>query len=212
MENQSVLERQLELLFDDSIPGESFTSFAPFIVSESSLSQNIRNEFALGKKCVWTKIQHDFFEALAQLTFRGKDNKYYIVYVGFLYATFGVMVNITEYHSKVLNKYGRWHLGKLYLNTEASRNTVPLFTKLFEEKQDLGKPYIMYEKNQVLVDFSVKNSFFQEDKDFYNLVGGMLTICQSLINEIEGAGLDKYSFADDLKDALKMALLLNRII
>ena len=206
---ETVLDRQLKMLFDDSVPGEKFSSFASFMASETTLSNRVRNEFAQGKKCVWTKIQHDLFQAMAQMTFKGKDGKFYNVYVGFLYTTFCVMANITEHHSKVMRKYGKWWDGDLCLNTGASRSKVPLFTKIFEERQNLGKPYFMPDRNQVLIAQQVNNDAFQEDKDFYNLVGGILTICQSLINEIEGANLDKYSFADDLKAALRVYLLLN---
>ena len=142
-------------------------------------------------------------------TFKGKDDKCYNIYVGFLFSTICVLANLTEYHAKVMKKYGKWHNGDLYLMTDASRSKVPIFTKIFEERSNLGKPYFMPYRFQVLIAQQISNDDIEGDKEFYNFVGGMLTICQSLVGEIEGANLDKYSFADDLKAALRMFLLLN---
>lgn len=206
---ETILQKQINKLFDDSIIGESVLDFDAFITLDSSLPISIRKEISSGKKCVWTKKKHEQFESMAQITFKGKDDKCYNIYVGFLFSTICVMANLTEHHAKVMRKYGKWQNGDLYLMTDASRSKVPIFTKIFEERSNLGKPYFMPYRYQVLIAQQISNDDIEGDKDFYNFVGGMLTICQSLVVEIEGANLDKYSFADDLKAALRMFLLLN---
>lgn len=202
--NMTELEKQMGILFDESIPGENITEFLPFITSENLLPLTIRNEFSMGRKCVWVKKQHYIFPAMGQLTFKGKDGKCYILYLGVLYSSTCILINVTEYHSKVMKKYGKWWNGELYLDRGESKSKVPLFTKIFEEDQNMGKPYFMPEGNQTLMALQVSDDTIQEEKDIFNVIGGMLTLCQSLVNEINGAELNPYSFADDFKAALRI--------
>lgn len=206
---ETILQKQINKLFDESIIGEKVLDFDAFVTLESSLPISIRKEISSGKRCVWTKKKHEQFESMVQITFKGKDDKCYNIYVGFLFSTICVLADLTEHHARVMRKYGKWHNGDLYLMTDASRSKVPIFTKIFGERSNLGKPYFMPYRYQVLIAQQISNDDIEGDKEFYNFVGGMLTICQSLVSEIEGANLDKYSFADDLKAALRMFLLLN---
>lgn len=198
------IEKQFNLLFDDSVPGERITEFLPFITSENSLPASISNAFKMGRKCVWTKKQHYIFPAMGQLTFKGKDRNCYNLYLGILYSSMCIITNITEFHSKVMGKYGKWWNGEFYLNRGESKSKVPLFTKIFEENQNMGKPYFMPEGNQTLMALQVSDDTIQEERDILNVIGGMLTLCQSLVNEINGTDLNTYSFADDLKAALRI--------
>lgn len=207
--DKTVFEKQIEWLIDENVQGEEIIDFEPFMVSEQSLPLKIREEFSKGKKCVWSKKKQIFFRHTLLLTFKGKNGYYYNLYVGFLDFTFCVIANIDEFHSKVMNKYGHWHDGELYLDRGSSQYKVPLFTKIFEERQNVGKPYFLPHRGYNLIGLQLSGEELEDDKSFYNVVGGMLTLCQSLIKEIEGAQLDKYSFAEDLKAALKMYLLLN---
>ena len=158
----------------------------------------------MGRKCVWMKKQHYIFPAMGQLTFQGKDGKCYNLYLGVLYSSMCILINVTEYHSKVMGKYGKWLNGELYLNRGESKSKVPLFTRIFEESQNMGKPYFMPEGNQTLMTLQVSDDTIQEERDILNVLGGMLTLCQSLVNEINGANLNSYSFADDFKAALRI--------
>lgn len=205
----SAIIDKLKKVMDESSPGKTISSFDPFVVAEGSLSSDIASEFRRGEKVAFTKREHEAFPALVQMTFR-KDGRCYTLYVGFMYATAVVFNNFSEYYSKVMQKYGKWRLfGGSYLDASESVKKVPLFTQIAKNQQAIRTPYFTKEKLQVLFAMQVSYDDIEDDNSFFKLISEVLGLCTKMIDEIDGAHLEKYdlqSLKSDLKTILKIYL------
>ncbi len=210
---ESKLEETLDELFSESSSGEELPMgrFKPFLISDyHTLNRQVVRDFEQGKKCVWSKIENPNIPACAQIAFKGQNTAVcYVLYVGFFYSTMGIFANITEWHRKVMQEYGKFYDGQWVLNVDRSAKKAPIFTQLFQERQQVGKPYLMPQDGQVFLTQQIRESNIETDRDFYNAVGGILKIAQGVLGEIQKGNIGSYSFVKDLMGALRIYLRLS---
>lgn len=206
------LERTFNELFEEQAEVLSIGEFRPFYVSDyHTLNSKVIKEFNVGKKCVFSMVETSLIPTCFQIAFKCTTSNMacYVIYVGMFYTTMGIFANISEWHRKVMQEYGQFHNGSWSLNVERSERKVPLFTRIFREPQQVGKPYFMPEEGKVFLAQQVSAEAIENDKDFYNAVGSILTIAQKVMEEILVSKVGEYSFVKDLLAALSIYLRLS---
>lgn len=206
------LEKTINELFTEQAEELSIGEFRPFYIPDYHvLNSKVIQEFDAGKKCVFSMVETSLIPTCFQIAFKDvtHNTACYVIYVGIFYATMGIFANISEWHQKVMKDYGQYYNGDLYLNAGRAENKVPLFTKIFKEQQQVGKPYFMPEDGQVFLSQQIRAESIETDKDFYNAVGGLLIIAQRIKEEILQGKVGEYSFTKDLLNALAIYLKLS---
>lgn len=206
------LERTIEELYTEQAEQLPIGKFSPFYVPNYyALNLKVKRQFNAGKKCVFSRVETPLMPTCFQITFKDPVNKMacYVIYVGIFYATMGIFANISDLYRKVMNEYGQLHAGAWGLNTSRSERKIPLFTKIFKEQQQIGKPYFMPEDGQFFLTQQIRAELIETDKDFYNAVGGILTIAQKIKEEVMEGKVGEYSFVKDILKSLSLYLRLS---
>lgn len=206
------LERTIDELFTEQAEELSIGEFSSFYIPDYHvLNSKVIKEFNAGRKCVFSMVDTSLIPICFQIAFKDANNKTacYVIYVGMFYATIGIFANITEWHRKVMKEYGQLYNGSWCLNAGRSERKVPLFTRIFREQQQIGKPYFTPEDGQIFLAQQIYAESIETDKDFYNAVGGVLTIAQKVMEEVLEGKVGEYSFVKDILEALSIYLRLS---
>lgn len=206
------LERTIDKLFTEQAEELSIGEFSSFYIPDYHvLNSKVIKEFNAGRKCVFSMVDTSLIPTCFQIAFKDANNNTacYVIYVGMFYATIGIFANITEWHRKVMKEYGQLYNGSWCLNAGRSERKVPLFTRIFREQQQIGKPYFMPEDGQIFLAQQIYAESIETDKDFYNVVGGVLTIAQKVMEEVLEGKVGEYSFVKDILGALSIYLRLS---
>lgn len=184
-------------------------TWLPFITPYESLSQEARTPLLRGEFVSMTLAPFNKmpFDKILQFSFNGKDtNTAAVVYVGVLAASMAVMIEITELWSIAMYAYGAYDDdGNLCLATSKSEHALPTFTKLFINRQEMGVPHFLPEDDKRFLAIQVPANSFDSDKEFYNIIGGVVNIGYQLISEIKKANISSH-LSFDLSTAIRVLL------
>lgn len=174
----------------------------------SRLSQEAMNPLLKGEFVSMTlaPFNKSPFDKILQFSFNGKNDNVAIVYVGVLAGSLAVMIEITELWSTAMYAYSCYDDdGNLCLATSKSESKLPLFTKLFINRQEMGVPHFLPEDGKRFLAVQISSNSFDSDKEFYDIIGGVLKMGYQLIQEIDNANI-KTHLSFDLSTAIKTLL------
>lgn len=180
-------------------------SWLPFICPMSRLTQDARSPILKGEFVSMTLAPFNKFpfEKILQFSFNGKNDTAAVVYVGVLTASMAVMIEITELWSTAMYAYSCYDDdGNLCLATSKSESQLPLFTKLFINRQEMGVPHFLPEDGKVFLAVQISANSFDSDKELYDIIGGVLKMGYQLIQEIDKANI-KSHLSFDLSIAIR---------
>lgn len=207
------LQKIFEDLYENQTPERlDFTSFRAFHISDyRTMNAPVVQGFDKGQKCVFSLVSNMFIDDGVQIAFRdaAHSNACRVVYVCFFAGSIGVFAHIHDQFHKVMREYGRRRPEGWQLNLTSSANKFPLFTRLFQTDMQTSKPYLMIEDNTAFVAQMLQYDAVQTDRDFFNAVGGLLTVAEKLNLEIVDSRVGESSFAKDLLQSLSLYLRLN---
>lgn len=174
-------------------------SWLPFITPISSLSEEAKAPLLRGEFVSMTKapFSHYAFQEIIQFSFNGKDNNAAVVYVGVLYTSLAVMINISDLWDTAMYAYGAYDDDcNLCLATSKSETKMPLFTEIFKHRQELGVPHFLPEDGKRFLALQVLENSFNSDKEFYDIIGGVLKIGYKLYDELKRANISSHCTLD----------------
>lgn len=183
-------------------------SWLPFITPFDSLSNEAKTPLLKGEFVSMTIAPFNKFpfDKILQFSFNGKNGNAAVVYVGVLSSSMAVMIEITDLWSTAMYAYGAYNdEGALCLATSKSEYKLPLFTKIFINRQEIGIPHFLPEDGKRFLALQVSANSFDTDKEFYDIIGNVLKMGYQLIQEIDRANIKshcKLDFATAIKALL----------
>ena len=183
-------------------------NWLPFITSIDNLSSEAKAPLLRGEFVSMVKAPFGYyaFNKLLQFSFNGKNNNAAIVYVGSLYASMAVMIEITELWETVMYAYGVYDDdGHLCLASAKSESRLPVFTEIFKHRQEVGLPHFLPEDGRRFLAVQIMANSFDTDKEFYDIIGGILKLGYQLYNEVDKANIRSHASLD-LSTAIRALL------
>ncbi len=175
-------------------------------LSESSKTQLINSNIAI------EEIDHPMFDSFLQVAKKVDSQNVGVVYVGVLSASACFLIQIDDLYDKIIRAYGEYEyinylrVGKLY--SEKAKSKLPVFTKLFCEKTQVGKPYTMVDKDGYFIALQLyaKDLDYEMGKKFYSAINYMFNLATFVVNEAKDAKLDDKLFMRDITKSLRILL------
>lgn len=188
-----------------------YMQYKPVICCLSELSESNKTQL-LNSNIAIEEIDHPMFDGFLQVAKKVDSQNVGIVYVGVLPASVCFLIQIDDLYDKIIRAYGEYEyinylrVGKL--PSEKTKSKLPMFTKLFCEKTQVGKPYTMVDKDGyfIVLQLYAKDLDYEMGEKFYSAINYMFNLATLVVNEAKDAKLDDKLFTRDINKSLRILL------